>query len=426
MSEEKTLTGAQWLVLAAAFLGWMFDGVEMGLFPLIARPALLEMLPVTDMTAKQISGMVGQWNGFLVAAFMLGAASGGLVFGWIGDKIGRVRGMAISILVYSIFTGACYFAASPEQLFVLRFIAALGMGGQWSLAVALVMECWPEKFRPILSGVIGAAANVGFLLILIVGMTFAVTQESWRIMMLAGAVPGVLALLVIFFVPESERWKASVGQRRTTPLREIFQPPLLSKTLVAIVICAVPLIATWAAVSGFLPLWTDQLAGKAHPHAKAQVQFMLSIGAIVGCLIGSMMGHRLGRRPAYFLLCVLSFGLCFYLFRLFDVNRPFNDYFPQFMIISALAGIVSAAFYGWAPLYLPELFPTRVRATGQGLSFNFGRIFAAVGAITTGALMNNVFEGSYAAACAAITLVYIVGMVAIWFGPETKGKPLPD
>ena len=222
MSEEKSLTGGQWLVLAAAFLGWMFDGVEMGLFPLIARPALLEMLPVTDMTAKQISGMVGQWNGFLVAAFMLGAASGGLVFGWIGDKIGRVRGMAISILVYSIFTGACYFATSPEQLFVLRFIAALGMGGQWSLAVALVMECWPEKFRPILSGVIGAAANVGFLLISIVGMNFAVTQESWRIMMLAGAVPGVLALLVIFFVPESERWKASVGQRRTTPPRARF------------------------------------------------------------------------------------------------------------------------------------------------------------------------------------------------------------
>ena len=187
-----------------------------------------------------------------------------------------------------------------------------------------------------------------------------------------------------------------------------------------------PLIATWAAVSGFLPLWTDQLAGKAHPHAKAQVQFMLSIGAIVGCLIGSMMGHRLGCRPAYFLLCVLSFGLCFYLFRLFNVNRPFDDYFAQFMIISGLAGIVSAAFYGWAPLYLPELFPTRVRATGQGLSFNFGRIFAAVGAVTTGVLMNKVFEGSYPAACATITLVYIVGMVAIWFGPETKGKPLPD
>ncbi|MBU4273271.1 MAG: MFS transporter [Planctomycetes bacterium] len=419
MSEEKSLTTGQWLVLAAAFLGWMFDGVEMGLFPLVARPALQDLMGVTD------DALVGQWNGYLIAAFMLGAAGGGLVFGWLGDKIGRVRGMALSIFVYSIFTGICYFATAPWQLFIFRFIAALGMGGQWALAVALVMECWPDRFRPLLAGVIGAAANVGFLLISVVGMFFAVTTDTWRIMMLAGAAPALLALLVIFFVPESERWKASVDHRRTTPMREIFKSPLLGKTLLAIAVCAVPLIATWAAVSGFLPLWADQLAGKENPHAKAQVQFMLSIGAIIGCLFGSMLGHRLGRRPAYFLLCVLSFGLCFYLFRMFDVDRPFDDYFVQFMIISGLAGIVTAAFYGWAPLYLPELFPTRVRATGQGLSFNFGRIFAAGGAITTGSLMA-AFGGSYPSACATITLVYVVGMVVIWFGPETKGKPLPE
>jgi SHS family sialic acid transporter-like MFS transporter len=171
MSEGK-LTRGQWLVLAAAFLGWMFDGVEMGLFPLIARPALQDLMGVTA------DAQVGQWNGYLVACFMLGAACGGLVFGWLGDKIGRVRSMALSILVYSGFTGLCYFAVQPWHLGALRFLAALGMGGQWALGVALVMECWPERHRPMLAGIIGAAANVGFLLISVVGMFFAVTVET--------------------------------------------------------------------------------------------------------------------------------------------------------------------------------------------------------------------------------------------------------
>jgi len=413
MSEGKTLTFTQWIVLAAAFLGWMFDGMEMGLFPIVARPALQSLMNITD------DARVGQWNGFLVAAFMVGAAGGGLVFGWLGDRIGRVRAMAGSIFTYSLFTGLCYFAGQPWHLATVRFIAALGMGGQWSLGVALVMECWPERYRPILAGVIGAAANVGFLLISVVGMFFAVTTETWRLMMLAGAAPAALAFLVIIFVPESQRWKASVEQQRAKPMREIFTPPLLKRTLLAIGISAVPLIATWGAVSGFLPLWVDQLAGKEHPHAKAEVQFILSIGAIIGCLIGSTLGHRLGRRPAYFLLCVLSLGFCAYLFRVLDT------YNLWFIAISGIVGIVSAAFYGWAPLYLPELFPTRVRATGQGMSFNAGRILAAVGAITTGQLMR-AFEGDYARACAAITLVYVIGLIIIWFGPETKGKPLPD
>ena len=413
MNEKSTLTSTQWLVLAAAFLGWMFDGVEMGLFPLIARPALQDMLGVTS------EADVGKWNGILVAAFMFGAAGGGLLFGWLGDKIGRVRTMALSIFVYSLFTGFCYFAAEPWQLGVFRLLAALGMGGQWALGVALVMECWPERYRPILAGVIGAAANVGFLLISIVGLFFAVTMESWRIMMIIGAAPGLLALFVIFFVPESQRWKVSVKDVHTTPMRDIFRPPLLRKTLLGIGVAAVPLIGTWAAVSGFLPLWADKLAGATNPHAKALTQLVLSIGAILGCLIGSWLGHRVGRRLAYFVLCLLSLITCAYLFRMLDT------FDLHFLIVSGVAGLVTASFYGLLALYLPELFPTRVRATGQGVAFNSGRVVTAFGAIITGQIMA-VFGVGYAGACAIITLIYIVGMIVIWFGPETKGKPLPE
>jgi len=407
----------QWIVLAAAFLGWAFDGLEMGLFPIAVRPAILGLLDLQG--GPEAEKIVGAWNGVLGAAFLLGAAAGGLIFGWLGDKIGRVRSMGMSILGYAVFTGLCYFVTHPWQLAVFRFCAALGMGGEWSLGVALVMECWPERLRPFLSGVIGAAANVGFLAIALLAMFIKVTPESWRWIMVAGAVPGLLAVLVFLFVPESQRWKASVEKGTSKPLREIFSPPLLKYTLLAVCFASIPLIATWGGVSGFLPAWTDQLAGEGNPYAKGTVQVLISIGAIIGCLIAPVIGGRVGRRPVYFALCLLSLAICQYLF------REGWQYGMLFLFVAAVAGCVTAAFYGWLPLYLPELFPTRVRATGQGLSFNFGRIFAAVGVLSTGQLMG-FFGGSYPRACSTITLIYVLGLVLIWFAPETKGKPLPE
>src|SRR5438093_856749 len=191
-----------WLVLFAAFLGWMFDGLEKGIFPLVARPALQELLTTTSDVE------IGKWMSYITALFLLGAAAGGLVFGWLGDRIGRVRAMALSILAYSLFTGLCYFVTTPWQLGALRFVAALGMGGEWSLGVALVMECWPEKRRPILSAAIGAAANVGFAVIAVLGRF--IPREQWRFVVLAGAVPALLTFFIQTFVPESERWKQSV------------------------------------------------------------------------------------------------------------------------------------------------------------------------------------------------------------------------
>lgn len=154
-------------VLLAAFLGWMFDGLEMGLFPLIAGPALQQMQASLGREAD--THFVGNWIGVVTAAYLIGAALGGLLFGWLGDRLGRVRAMSLSILCYSVFTGVTYFARTPEQLTVARFFAALGMGGEWSLGVALVMEVWPGRLRPMLSGVIGAAGNLGIALMGFIG-----------------------------------------------------------------------------------------------------------------------------------------------------------------------------------------------------------------------------------------------------------------
>jgi MFS family permease len=170
--------------------------------------------------------------------------------------------------------------------------------------------------------------------------------------------------------------------------------------------------------------WTIGDLEYKNPFAKATVQIVISIGAIIGCLAGPLIGGWMGRRPAYFLLCASSLVICAFLFRGLEV------YNATFVVMAGLAGAATASFYGWLPLYLPELFPTRVRATGQGLSFNFGRILAAFGAIYAGQLVT-FFEGmypgeGYARSGATITLVYALGCILIWLAPETKGKPLPE
>ncbi len=406
------LTTGQWMALIAGFLGWMFDGFEIGLFPVVARPALQNMLGVTG------DQMVGLWMGRITALFLIGAACGGAAFGWLGDKVGRVRAMALSILTYSLFTGAGYFAQVPWHLGAFRFIAALGMGGEWALGVALVMECWPEKFRPLLAGAIGAAANVGILLVAVVAMSFRVTVDSWRWMFLVGALPALLVFFIRLFVPESERWKASVDAKASHPFVEIFSPHLLKKTLLGIAFASIALIGTWGSVQ-WVPLWVDQITGGKVPGAKATVQIMSSLGAIIGCLLAPVVGGKIGRRPAFFGLCLFSLLVCAFLF------RTLTEYNTLFIATVFVTGCMTAAFYGWFPLYLPELFPTRVRATGQGVSYNSGRILAAVGALTGGELVKH-YGGSYAQAGAVVTLVYFLGLVLIWFAPETKGKPLPE
>jgi MFS family permease len=290
------------------------------------------------------------------------------------------------------------------------------MGGEWSLGVALVMECWPERYRPWLAAAIGAASNVGFALIAIIGFYFKVTIDSWRWVMLIGAMPALLTFFIRLFVPESERWKESVKREASHPMKEIFARGVFKTTLLAICFSSIALIGTWGSVQ-WAPLWADKMTAGKVPEAKAMTGLVSAAGAIIGCIIGPLLGGSIGRRPTYFALCLLSLLSCGYLFREID------SYGPAFLVTMGFVGACTASFYGWLPLYLPELFPTRIRATGQGLSFNFGRILAAGGALIQGDLVK---DENYAGAGAIVTLVYALGLVLIWLAPETKGKPLPD
>jgi MFS family permease len=482
----------RWLALTAALLGWMFDGLEMGLFPLVARPALRELLGGAD------DAVVGRWFAVATAGFLVGAATGGVLFGWLGDRFGRVRAMTLSVLTYALCSGLCGLASAPWQIAALRFVGALGMGGEWALGVALVMEWWPDRSRAWLAGVIGAAGNLGYFLVgSLTAMLGTVVGElasglravgfadetvhwltgnaGWRLLLLLGAAPAALTFLIRLFVPESERWRGeqergatahwsatdlvAVGlgavaacgvialwavdvawplrlagtlagavvvtagylypalrylQRSGVPDRR----PILGRMALAAALSGVPLVATWGAVM-WQYNWVDQLTGGTYPEAKAYTQMSSAAGAALGALLGAVLGERLGRRLVYSLLCVASLAAVVLFFRL---NTAFG---PWFVFWAGVVGLISASFYGWLPLYLPELFPTRLRATGQGFGFNFGRMIAAVGVLQTGNLLK-FFGGDYAQACGAAGLVYLVGLGLIWFAPETRGQPLPE
>jgi SHS family sialic acid transporter-like MFS transporter len=524
----------RWLALVAALLGWMFDGLEMGLFPLVGRPALRELLASRERAEAPAAvigavafpaansateGDVGQWYGVITAGFLVGAATGGVLFGWLGDKIGRIRALTLSVLVYAGCSGASAFVTAPWQLAGLRFAGALGMGGEWALGVALVMELWPNTSRAWLAGWIGAFGNLGYFVVGCVAISLVhigddlpvwlgatglsdhwvarlTAHQNWRLLMLVGALPAVLTIFIRLFVPESERWLrekeagaashwssrdllavlagaiaasaviavwavspvwavevladrigptsgraeaafwairltvTSVGLVGVTlgylyPARQYLSRStgeserrhVLRRMLLGAGLSAVPLLATWGGFMWVYP-WVHKLSGE-DPTAVPMTQISSSLGAAFGCIIGALVGGRFGRRPVYAGLCVLSLAV---LLGMFNLNTAYGW---TFLLWAGVTGAVTASFYGWLPLYLPELFPTKVRATGQGFGFNFGRIVAAIGALQTGTLLT-AFDGDYARACSIAAGIYLIGLLVIAFAPETKGKPLPE
>jgi MFS family permease len=500
-SPPENNTG-RWLALTAALLGWMFDGFEMGLFPNIARPALKELLGFSDPTAEQ-DKLIGDWNSLINSAFLIGAATGGVVFGWLGDRLGRVRAMTLSILTYAICSGLSGLTTAAWQMVLIRFVAALGMGGEWSLGVALVMEVWKGQSRAVLAGVIGAAANVGYLLVGVLGLGIIALRQwllslglseswvEWRLLMVCGALPALLTFFIRQFVPESESWEQERDKGKTTgwhsrdllsvvggvlvlavlltfwrllenpwaqlaalvvalvmvttcylyPIQRYLirsqetpetQNRILRTMLLGALLSGIPLLATWGAVQ-WAPLWAAQLgeqAVKAAPTEeqeavraatrsnKEHTQMASALGAVLGCIVGAAFAGWAGRRIAYVLLCLTSLASVWWFFL---GNTQFG---VMFLIAMFFAGFFSAAFYGWLPLYLPELFPTRVRATGQGFSFNFGRILAAVGVLQVPVLMGS--PPNFPQACSSLALIYLLGVVVIWLAPETHGRPLPE
>lgn len=405
--------GGRYAVLAAAFLGLAFDGVELGLMPVASLSVTKSLLGETYSEADG-----GVWFARFTAALMLGAAIGGSFLGNLGDRIGRARAMGVSILFYSAFAGLGALVRSCEEMMLLRFMVGLGVGGMWPNGVALVAECWPSASRPTVAGILGAGINVGILVLSQIGRFWPITPESWRWIFAMAAAPAVLGVVVLAALPESPKWLASRGveKKPPPPLRMLFQGDLLRLTAIGILLATVPLVGAWAGSKWMIP-WADSVAGAAEPGYKAATQQWWALGATIGSFLGAPLAGWIGRRQSYFLISIGATALTWSMFRL---TAPLE---ASFLPIVFAQGLVATLYFGWLPLYLPELFPTHVRATGAGVSMNIGRFATAGGVLAAGALFAW-FGGDYAMLGGACALIYAAGMLVIWWAPATDEREL--
>jgi SHS family sialic acid transporter-like MFS transporter len=406
----------KWLALAAALMAWGFDGVEQGVYALMTRAALKELIP--GGVIKE--GDIGFYFSLSMAMWLWGAAVGGVWFGRMGDKYGRVRSLLFAVVTYSIFTGLSALSTHWWHLAAYRFLGALGLGGTWPLCVALVVETWPEKNRAVLAGAIGSAANVGYLIAATYSRFMLEQGATWRWVIGMGFFIGLLSLPFIWFVPEPTKWKQSKAKHQKVPMSELFAPQYRRSVIVGSLLSTVALLGTWGSFL-WLATYVDKIAeGTAQAGtAKAIVSQWQSIGQVTGGFMGGVLAGWLGNKRSWCLLCGATWVS---VMALFGLTTQFDF---KVGVMAMVAGFFVTAYFGWLPKYLPELFPTHIRATGQGFAYNIGRVLTGLGVLGTGSLAQ-AFGGDYRRAAMTMASVYLIGFVVIYFAPDTGGKMRSD
>ncbi len=446
-TKVNSLTPTQrYLILTVAFLGWFFGGMQIGITGVAMRDAPLELLDrvgklnledyqqwqktkpeeLTEAQAKQLgawNAAAARWFAWYQCAFLFGAALGGFVFGRLGDRIGRTKSLAISIICFAALTGLSYFVTSPMQLLVLRFLACVGIGGTWPNGVALVSEAWAQAARPIVSSAIGMAGNLGIFVMFSLSAWRAVTPGDWRWVMLVGAIPLLLGVLIWFCVPESPAWLAlpGRGKRRSENdgSQERYPKGYGSAILVGIALATIPLIGGWGSANWMIPWAGEAGAAVGDDFLKANVGQARSLTSILGSLLAGWIACSLGRRRTYALTSIGAVVIAQYAFWF---STPTDS---LFLVWVAILGFFNGVYFGWLPFFLPELFEARVRSTGAGLSFNSGRILTALTIFATGA-MKDIFAGDYALIGRVTSWVFLLGVVAIAFAPDTSQRDMDE
>ncbi len=358
----------------AAWLGWMFDGLDMHLYTLVATPfvAVLMSLPSTDPE-------VGRHGAMINAAFLIGWALGGAFFGKLGDKIGRSRTLVLTILCYAAFTGLSAIAQTWWQLMILRFLSALGIGGEWAVGASLLSETWPKKWRPWIAATLQSAVNIGVLLACVAGWFI----PEPRYLFLIGVLPALLTLWIRRSVPETEEWtKAHArGEVQAGGFRGLFTPDVRGATWRAVLICAVSLTAHWTF------MYWQQSYIRALPEVRGLAPDMQTRAAVIALscvMVGSILGNylagwlalRLGYRRA---ISIQLACYCAAMLGAFSQSWSHGEVLAWFFLIGTCQGV-----FGLFTMCLPPLFPTLLRTTGAGFCYNIGRIVAAGGTVYFG------------------------------------------
>lgn len=370
------ISGQQWRSGIAAWLGWLFDGLDMHLYTLVATPFVAQLLVLSEKDSE-----VGYYGSVIQAAFLVGWALGGAFFGRLGDRMGRAQALMLTILTYAGFTGLSFLVQNWWQLMLCRFLAALGIGGEWAVGASLLSETWPRKWRPWIAAVLQSAVNCGVLLAMLAGLALA--SLPYRCVFLVGILPALLVLWIRRAVPEPEEWHAAKRQaaQHVPGVADLFRGPTLRITVLTILVCSLSLTAHWAFMYWFPQQLNNLLldagwSDAARTQWKSMAIILVMLTSIAGNFVAAAIARKIGYRwtiglmcVAYFLAMTLSYG----------VPRGYKE---LTWCLGAMG--VCQGLFGLFTMYMPPLFPTLLRTTGAGFCYNIGRVVAAGGTVFFG------------------------------------------
>ncbi len=412
------VTHYQWLVLFVAWLGWVFDAMDATIYAIVLHPALHELLHTS--TGPPAAESIGWYGGIIFSIFLIGWAIGGIAFGIAADRFGRTKVLMATIIIYAGFTGAAALSQEWWQLAIYRFLTALGIGGEWAAGASLVAETWPEEKRAKAAGILQSAWAAGFFLAAGCNLAFKDTY-GWRGLFLIGVLPAFLALLVRWWVKEPDRWTRAHAQQ-VIPLSAIFEGDLKRATLAGSTLAFVAVFGLWGSTN-WAPTLVHELPefqgadSATRTRAVSYAIMALNAGAIFGYLGFGPLADRFGRRPVFAFMCAGSLVML-------PMTYLLPSHYAGVLMLLPILGFFNNGIFSGFPIYLPELYPTRLRATGAGFCFNAGRILASVSPFLTGWLVTTL--GTFGRAASTVALIYLVGLGVLWFAPETKGQPLRD
>ena len=418
----KDITRYQWTILLMTWLGFMFDLMDSTLYTMVMGPALQDLLG----TGGSVQN-IGWYGGLIFSIFLIGWALGGIVFGVVADYLGRKQTLMITILIYAVFTGLAGMAGSWWELGIYRFLTGLGVGGEWAAGAAILAETWPEKARAKGAAMLQTSAGMGYFAAAIIYLVAG--GQSWRLVFLIGALPALLLFFIRKTVRESERWQATVrggdGARvrgSGLTLAQIFGRELRRDTLVGSVLASIANFGFWG-VSAWVPALIQNriaadpsLAGGLTVSSYVSYAIMiLTLGSLPGYALVAVLADWWGRKAmfaVFFTGAALSAPMIFL--------GPWT--LSQMLVLLPILGFFTLGIYAGFPIYLPELFPTRLRTTGAGFCFNIGRVVSAAGPFLTGVVV--LYTGSFEYAISVLSGVYLLGPITLVFARETRGTQL--
>ncbi len=431
----RSLNRTQWKALLASNLGWTFDGFEVFALILTVGVALHQLLDPSQYP------LIPAYAGAIIAITVFGWGLGGLLGGVLADYLGRKRSMTLTILAYSLLTGLSAFAWDWLSFGVLRFLVGLAIGSEWATGASITAELWPAKAR----GKGGAFLQSGYPIgsILASGVWLLIGSSgpgAWRYMYLIGVLPALLVFWIRRNIPESPRWEESHRRRRAAydlrrqgaalegenaalvrfTLVDMFAEPAVRMRLFLTFVMSLSVTIGYWGVSTFVPAYVGSVATAAGLPAQryaALVGLIQNLGALIGFASFGFLADAFGRKPTtilYYVMCLILTPVVYLWVK--DIHL--------LLLAFAVYGFFIQGCFSWTPIWLPELFPTRMRATAAGFIFNAPRLISAIAPLAAGTII--VGLGGYGRAATIIGMFYILGLIAVPFLPETRGKPLPE